>query len=184
MKDIIKIGCPKCGSVLTVKNQIGIESKNVTCPICKTTYPFLSFKAMDSMDDDEPTQYPDLERDTNPKENLSMGRIKVPNTSLSFQLMSGKNIIGRKARESKAHFQIPCQNKRMSREHLVIEVSKVHGKGFVHYASLYKKLVNPTYIGETLLEYGDKFILNHGDIIRLPDVDIHFEIPDDDRTEL
>ena len=71
----------------------------------------------------------------------------------------------------------------MSREHLVLEVKKVIGKGFVHYASLYKEKVNETMINNELLEYGDSIVLKSGDKLRLPDATIVFEIPDDEGTE-
>ena len=58
MDDIVKIKCPYCGSVLSVKNQIGIESKSVTCPICKQKSPFMDFKKVIDKSNDESTQYP------------------------------------------------------------------------------------------------------------------------------
>ena len=72
----------------------------------------------------------------------------------------------------------------MSREHLVIEIKKIPGKGFVHCASLYKEKVNPTFIGQNKLEYGDCVILHHRDLIRLPDVEARFEIPDNEATDI
>ena len=57
MNEILKIGCPICGSVLSVKNQPGIESKSVTCPICKNKSLFSAFKKIVSKE--EKTEYPD-----------------------------------------------------------------------------------------------------------------------------
>ena len=71
----------------------------------------------------------------------------------------------------------------MSREHIVIEIKKVPAKGFVHYLSLYKEKVNKTFVGNEPLVYGDCIILNHGDIIKLPDADLRFEIPNEDDTD-
>ncbi len=182
MEEILKIGCPVCGSILTVKNQSGIESRSVTCPVCKKRSPFVSFKRINDTEDDEPTQYPHMEDDKQEGENYTIGRLIAD--SVPYQLQPGKNIIGRKAEGSGAHVQIPCTSKRMSREHLVIEIKKVPGKGSVHYVSLNKAQVNPTYIGSMQLEYGDKLILKHNDIIRLPDMEVRFEIPDEEGTEL
>ncbi len=71
----------------------------------------------------------------------------------------------------------------MSREHIVIEVKKLPVKGFVHYVSLYKEKVNKTSIGNEPLLYGDCVVLNHGDIIKLPDATLRFEIPDGEETD-
>ena len=195
MEEIIKIKCPYCGAVLSVKNQADIESKNVTCPICKQKSPFTDFKRIVDKMEDEHTQYPGGEEKTSYQKssdpgtdigrrlNFTLGKLKVMPTGPSYQLKNGKNIIGRRASQSSADFQIATgENKRLSREHLVIEIKKVQGKGFVHYASLYKQKTNKTYIGTELLEYGDCIVLNDGDIIKLPDVNIKFEIPDEEGT--
>lgn len=195
MEDIIKIKCPYCGSVLSVKNQTGIESKNVTCPICKQKSPFKDFKKVVDKVNDESTQYPGDDEKTSYKTssertdigtglNFTLGKLRVMPSGPSFQLKPGKNIIGRRATQSSADFQIPMEtSKRLSREHLIIEVKKVPGKGFVHYASLCKQKTNKTLIGNEQLEYGDCVVLNHGDVIKLPDVNVKFEIPDEEGTD-
>jgi hypothetical protein len=198
MEEIIKIKCPYCGAVLSVKNQAGIESKSVTCPICKQKSPFKDFKILVDKVNDESTQYPgddektsyntssDSGTDIGTGLNFTLGKLKVIPNGPSFQLKPGKNVIGRQAKVSTADFQIPTEpgNNRLSREHLVVEVKKVQGKGFVHYASLYKQRVNKTYIGNVQLEYGDCIVLNHGDKIKLPDIVVKFEIPDDEGTDI
>ena len=196
MEDIIKIKCPYCGAVLSVKNQAGIETKSVTCPICKQKSPFKDFKKIVDKPNDERTQYPGDEEKTSYQTssdpgtdigtglNFTLGRLVCPLLSKPFQLKPGKNVIGRKATQSMADCQIPTgASHRMSREHLIIEVEKVKGKGFVHYASLCKQKVNKTFIGSEQLEYGDCFVLNHGDVIKLPDVNVKFEIPDEEGTD-
>ena len=203
MEDIIQIKCPFDGAVLAVKNQPGIESKNVTCPICKHKYPFTQFKRVYSNtgDEDPDTDYPDSdeytkydgeytryeddEDKTKIKENLNLtlGTVKVIGSGKIYQLKPGRNVIGRKAQQSGADFQIDTDEKRsMSREHIVIEVKKDPAKGFVHYVSLYKEKVNKTFLGNEQLFYGDCIRLNHGDLIKLPDATIIFEIPDGERT--
>lgn len=61
MDEIIQIKCPFCGAVLSVKNIPDIESKNVTCPICKHKYPFSQFKRVttSNTNDDPETEYPE-----------------------------------------------------------------------------------------------------------------------------
>lgn len=192
MEELIKIKCPYCGAVLSVKNQAGIVSKSVTCPICKQKSPFKDFKLIVDKIGEEHTQYPgedctrvaDLGMDSGGSGNLTLGRLKVMPSGPSYRLRPGRNIIGRRATQSTADFQIPMEeSKRLSREHLVIEVKKIPGKGFVHYASLCKQKVNTTFIGNEQLEYGDCVVLNHGDVIKLPDVNVKFEIPDEEGTD-
>ena len=196
MDEIIKIKCPFDGAVLSIKNQPGLESKSVTCPICKHKYPFTQFKVVTPVtnkDDDPPTDYPGGEERTSygadkPTDlgamNFTPGRVVVVGTIISYRLKPGRNIIGRKASKSAADFGIDTgENRKMSREHIVIEIKKVPAKGFVHYLSLYKEKVNKTFVGNEPLVYGDCIILNHGDIIKLPDADLRFEIPNEDDTD-
>lgn len=196
MDEIIKIKCPYCGAILSVKNQADIESKNVTCPICKQKSPFKNFKKVIDKAKDESTQYPSDDEKTSYQTssdpgtdfgaglNFTLGILRVMPSGPSFQLKFGKNIIGRSATKSSAEFQIPIEgSRRLSREHLIIEIKKVQGKGYVHYASLCKQKTNKTFIGNEQLEYGDCLVLNHGDIIKLPDVNVKFEIPDEEETD-
>ncbi len=177
-EETIRIGCPVCGSILTVKNQPGIESKRATCPVCGKTSSFASFKRIGDTGDDEPTQYPFAEV------SHTLGRLCAEGGALTFQLRLGANLIGRKASGSSASIQLPCPGKRTSREHLVVEAREMPGRGLVHYVYINKEQVNPTYIGNCQLEYGDRLVLNHNDIIKLPDMELRFELPDEEGTEL
>lgn len=203
MDGIIQIKCPFDGALLSVKNQLGIETKNVTCPICKHKYPFTQFKRVTptSNNDDPDTEYPSGDECTNydgeytryggeekteigKHPNYTLGKVTVLGKGVSYQLRPGRNIIGRKGQKSEAGFQIDTADKRsMSREHIVIDVKKLPLKGFVHYVSLYKEKVNKTFIGNEPLLYGDCIVLNHGDIIKLPDATLRFEIPDGEETD-
>lgn len=197
MDEIIQIKCPFCGAVLSVKDQPGIESKNVTCPICKKKYLFSEFKKVnENFNAGGDTEYPGGGDEptslafggaSQPSDgpNFTLGKLIVQGTALSFQLKPGKNVVGRKAHKSEADIQIDTGDGRfMSREHLVIDVKKYPGKGFVHYVSLYKEKVNKTCIGNNQLYYGDCIVLNDGDFIHMPDVELKFVIPDDDATQI
>lgn len=203
MDEIIQIKCPFDGAVLSVKNQPGIETKNVTCPICKHKYPFTQFRRVTSNvnNEDPDTEYPGGDEQTNydgehtsyggeekteigKQPNYTLGKVTVIGSGVSYQLKPGRNVIGRKGQKSDANFQIDTADKRtMSREHIVIEIKKLPIKGFVHYVSLYKEKVNKTYIGNEPLLYGDCIVLNHGDMIKLPDATLRFEIPDGEETD-
>lgn len=203
MDDIIKIKCPVDGVVMAVRNQPGIESKNVTCPVCKHTYPFTKFKRVNpqpsnedpnteySGNDDktsfngEYTGYGDGDKTKFAQQlNTGLGKVTVIGKNISYQLKPGRNIIGRKGKTSSANFQIDTGNERsMSREHIVIDIKKLPAKGYVHYLSLYKEKVHETFIGNERLFYGDCIVLTHGNTIKLPDATLRFEIPDEDLTE-
>lgn len=187
MDEVIKIKCPFDGAVLSVKNQPGIETKKVTCPICKHTYPFTEFRqvkpAADNSDPDTKYTTGDEETDVKETANLTLGIVKVTGSNTMFPLHPGRNVIGRKAQKSGADFMIDTgENRAMSREHIIIDVKKIPVKGYVHYISLYKEKVNKTFIGSEQLLYGDCIVLKDGDIIKLPDATLRFEIPDTEGT--
>lgn len=198
MNEIIQIKCPFDGAVLSLKNIPDIETKSITCPVCRHKYPFTQFKrVVKTVNRDDPgTDYPEREEDTSyacgngsgtgaDSMNLTLGRVKICGTAISYQLRPGRNVIGRKGAKSGADFQIDTgENRFMSREHIVIEVKKLPSKGFVHYVSLFKEKVNKTSVGDEPLLFGDCIVLNHGDIIKLPDANLKFEIPDDEATDI
>ena len=110
--------------------------------------------------------------------------LTVTATGKKYSLQPGRNVIGRKSSASEANIQIETgESRRMSRMHLVIEIVKVPGKGYVHQASLFKEKCNATYINSAQLEPGDCIVLHHCDVLRLPDVDLKFEIPEGDETD-
>lgn len=199
MNEIIQIKCPFCGAVLSVKNIPDIDKKNVTCPICKQTNRFVNYKLITpnaiggtkpsgnevynsqrsyESSSNEETQYGPM--------NFTIGRLKLHGSNISYQLKPGKNEVGRKSKNSLVDFQIDTgESRRMSRNHLVIEVVKENHKGYVHYVSLSKENVNPTTVNGNPMCYGvDKVILNNGAIIKLPDAELRFIIPDEEATEL
>ena len=191
MEETVKIGCPNCGSVLMVKYVSGIETKSVLCPVCKQSTAFTKFRKIESLANDEPTQYPggtsskpqeEAEPTQYAKKNTEIGRIIADGRIYPLRL--GKNVIGRKSGTSSATIQLTTASKRLSREHIVIDVKNVPGVGIAHHVSLYKKVVNVTFVNNIQLEFGDVIVLNTHDIIKLPDIDVKFEIPDEDETQL
>ena len=194
MNDIIQIQYPGDGAILSIKNQPGLEHKSVTCPVCKQSRPFTQYKRFVPKTE-ECTDYPNKHGGSNHQhgntentnyamENLCIGRLTVTATGKKYSLQPGRNVIGRKSSASEANIQIETgESRRMSRMHLVIEVVKVPGKGYVHQASLFKDKCNATYINSAQLEPGDCIVLHHCDVLRLPDVDLKFEIPEGDETD-
>lgn len=182
-----------------MKNQPGIESKRVACPVCKNISYFKEFKKIDEPKEESGREAEEMQGDygifhrkangtpvttLDYSLNFRLGRLYVPSLDLIYQLKPGTNIIGRLASASSADFQIPCATRHMSREHVVIEIQNVENKGFVHYISLYKEKVNPTFIGDNRLEYGDCVVLKDGDLITLADMEIEFYMPDVESQEI
>ena len=192
---VIRIKCPWCSAVLSVKMQPGIESKSVNCPVCKQKSPFTQFRKVEAgggsvvkkpespaggnvgdgqtqrsaaPEGDGTTQLPEWDNAVDPfVEVLSTGEI--------FPLRMGRNIIGRRSSASHANIQIATGERMISREHLVIDVQASFSRGNKYIVSLAKEQVNSTYVGQNLLGYRDAILLNNGDIIRLPgDVVVRF----------
>lgn len=193
MEEFVFLKCPFCGGVLKIINKPGLENKNINCPACHHKNHFSHYRQvkMKPVDNDPDTVYPG--HNTADKEETEIGGVTASSLNLSigslivgpnsYQLKPGRNVIGRKASNSKASIQLETgENRRMSREHLIIEVKKEMGKGFVHIASLAKDNVNDTFIGGEKLYPGDSFILAPGVTINLPDFDIKFNIEDSEST--
>lgn len=119
-----------------------------------------------------------------PDEGLAIGTLVMKSTGQRFCLKPGLNIVGRNAQSTSATVRINTgESKRMSREHLVINVERKPGQGFVHSVKLYKQQVNDTYINNERLTFGDIVVLRNGDLIRLPDVDLVFSIENGEETQ-
>jgi len=180
--EIIKIKCPWCNAVLSVRDNPANAGKIVTCPVCKKASSFSDFKIVNQENIEECTQYGFV---TPAETQLTIGNIISQIDGRSYQLGFGRNVIGRKASNSTANIQIETiGSKRMSREHIVIEVNNIAQKGITHLASLAKDKVNETYVSGQRLTFGDCIVLKHGDRIELPDCTLIFEIPDAEATEI
>lgn len=183
--EVRQIKCPWCSAVLSVKLQVGSENKSLTCPVCKRSSLLAEYKPYIALQE-EHTCYPTASNIVATSEdNALIGRLVILTTGQVYELKSGENIIGRSASVSKANIRLDSLiNKRISREHLIISVTQVNGRGLIHTLSLYKERLNPTAVNGDILAFGDKVVLKHGDIINLPDLDLVFQIPDPDMTEI
>ena len=199
--DILKIKCPHCGAVLAVKNIPNIETKVVPCPICKQKSPFLNFKVLPQNNQpqvDPGTDLPegmggqprgnnpeltDYDQNGNVPSKTPLFSVKVAGSPKGFLLREGRNVIGRKAQASQATIQIDTHGqKRMSREHIVINVTASPLMGYVHTVSLYKQQVNATMVNNQQLMFGDEVVLKSNDLIQLPDATLRIVSPDEDET--
>lgn len=181
MAEVVKIGCTKCGAVLSVQYTQGIESKNVTCPICKNKGPFSSFRRIDDKPDDGNTQIPDT-LTKNSDSAQAIGTLLIDGQKYPLKL--GRNVIGRKASGNNADIQIPANvsTKRMSRQHVVIDVKQLGEGCYQHQISLYKPEVNSTYLNNDKINYGDTLLLLNNFTIKFPDCDAKFTIESPEQT--
>lgn len=190
--DVIKIKCPNCGAVLTVKNVPGLAAKNLTCPVCKHKDKVIAFRSLASNQDgnddvdDSCTHYSSSSVSGSAVADINQlpGQLRVISTGQVFPLKMGRNVVGRKASSSSADIQLPAgDSKRMSRSHVVINVMKETGTSITTHISLFKENVNKTFVKGNEVLYGDELVLNDGDVIELPDLKVVYEIPDDEKTE-
>lgn len=181
MAEVVKIGCTKCGAVLSVQYTPGIESKNVTCPICKNKGPFSSFRRIDDKPDDGNTQLPDTFT-KNPDCAPAIGTLVI--NGKRYPLHLGRNVIGRQASGNNADIQIPTDvaTKRMSRQHVVVDVKQLSEGCYQHQISLYKPEVNSTYLNNAKISYGDTLLLLNNFTIKFPDCDVKFVIDSPEQT--
>lgn len=182
MEDKIEIRCPHCSSAFKVRNVEGIERKAVKCPNCGEKSPFVRCKRVEHDD------RKDLGTDTSlvgQKKNsgYAVGKLVDTQTGASYQLQVGQNIIGREASSSQANVMLDTRGeRRMSREHAVVDVKYVDGRGYVHSIGLYKQDVNPTLLNGTQLVYPEKIRMKDGDIVDFPGVRVRFVIPERETT--
>ncbi len=184
---VIRIKCPWCSAVLSVRMQPGIESKSVNCPVCKHKSPFTQFRRVEiaggvvkkhespvsgNADSESARRSVDTESDGSTQlpswDNAVDPYVEILTTGEVFPLRMGRNIIGRRSSASHANIQISTSERMISREHIVIDVQTSFALGNKYIVSLAKEQVNPTYVGQNLLGYRDAILLNNGDIIRLP----------------
>ena len=173
MNSTLKIKCPNCGAVLTVRNMEGIEAKRVTCPVCKMNHPFTEFKKPTvAAPKDDKTDYSDTELPMADSAS-SIGRLQDVETGRVYPLRLGTNSIGRKADSSSATVQIETEDKKMSRQHITIEVKQLSNGTYKHTLSNAQNK-NATLVNGTKLESNDKVVLNGGESKTLARTKLHF----------
>lgn len=170
--EAMKIKCPNCGAVLIVKKVLGMETKSVSCLVCKVNNPFVKFtevkeqaydpedtelKKKKSHTDDEDEEDTDFE-----KEALLCDVF----TQKSYLLKDGLNLVGRKTYKKESVADIPIETlvKGFSRSHFYVEVMR-------YGADLKLKMYlaenkNETFVNSERIEKEEKIILKEGDVIK------------------
>jgi phage FluMu protein Com len=176
------IKCPKCGSVLQVKNSANLAVKTFACPACKSIlqvkfrtqapagpqHTTTTFQNTPSGISPSAATYPVRGGETQIQSGVSHNSqtVALYAGGHRYPLALGENTIGRKAASSKATVQIACNDHYMSRCHSFIDVSILPNgctKAVISNASN----KNATCVNGQQLEAGDKIILRSGDEIRM-----------------
>ena len=182
--ELLRIKCPNCGAVLTIKKIAGLETKSIPCPVCKKASKYIDYKVPKQQstppnENDDTTMGDETHIDHS--KNQSIGKLQKIGTSHIYTLSLGINTIGRKAQTSNATVQIDTDDLTMSRSHSIIEVRKLKTGGYIHYFSNAQNK-NATYINSGLIENGDRIILHGGEIIKMSNTTLKFILLSEDDT--
>lgn len=185
MTDLIKIKCPGCGSILQLKNTTDIENKPVTCPVCKLKSRIGDCEKLIDKNDDDATQYSfknknsDEDTQLRPNQVSSTGVLINTQTGSRHYLKLGRNSIGREVISPLPSVTIPIKETQthntMSREHAIIEITRLGNGSYRHFLYNWKGK-NGTFVDGTPLNDGERVILVHGQMIKLGQVLLRFEL--------
>lgn len=171
-KEIIKITCPNCESVLSIKVIANLEEKSVICPLCKCHISLTEFihRSVQTTIDD--------------KDDSIIGQLIDLKTNEVFPLAEGTYLVGRKSDGSSAKIQISDFSRRMSREHFFIDLKTQRNGRIIGQLLLHNPRVNPVNIGFFTAIYGRPFLLKNDDVIRIGEKELKLRIffEDEDRT--
>jgi len=182
--------CPHCTKRISIKEEPENHNAKVRCPYCSNTTRYCDLKdpnvpnVSNHADPKDPNgtifpHDPDVVRSE-----CNAILVNKANPEETYQLKVGTNIIGRDSPSSKADVRINTgSSHRLSREHAVIDVKTIQGK-LSYSFRLYKNEVNPTYVSGEQIAYGDAVRLNPGDVLKLADVTLVFDLADQDKTRL
>lgn len=185
--ETVKIKCPHCGVVLTIKYIPNLEQKSIPCPVCKKNSPYTSYRKIEpqsanpkdngeTLVNGDKTQLNDDETEVGKgvsKKKSGIGLLRLPGLGISYNLHPGVNIIGRKAQTSNATVQIETSDRTMSRMHICIEVCQLKSGDYVHYLSN-KDNKNDTYVSGQLVYKGDRIVLNGDESIKMGNTIVRF----------
>lgn len=179
----IKIQCPHCKSVLTVKNPEALEGKQLVCPACKQQQPFASYPKVKLRPAAPVTEEEDshFNNEETLHETTIRNRGHLEHAGVSYELHKGATVVGRKSPTSKAGIQIDLSDESpeigntMSRAHVQITMQQGQS-GYLHYLQSLPDAKNDTFINGQLLQKGDVIKLNDGDVITMGQVPVKFVI--------
>ncbi len=164
MQTII-IECPKCKSILEVKNSKGEESKIIKCPTCSSQLR-VKFEPQEPIDvkTDLGGGYNDTDK-TEIADRQVYKKAFLVCEGKRYELTEGRHIVGRMAKNSTADVQIKTDDLFMSRHNAIINVRKT-SKGLVVSIANHKNL-NPNLVGKEKLLDGNEIVIRNGDPITM-----------------
>ena len=185
-----RIVCPNCKAVLEVKNSQNEEVKQITCPSCKSELQVKFLPRQEPMEaktyyaphkqkpaDNGTTQLAGSNYGTtqlvpdNPK---SQATAKLIYDGVTYPLIEGPNIVGRKATSSQAAVQIETADRYMSRQHCSIVVTTLPDGTKKAVLSNYQNK-NSTIIDGQEIETGEAIRLTDGNSITMGHTTVTFK---------
>lgn len=174
---MIIINCPKCNKSLAVPQLNNEPQRQFNCPDCHKKI-IVKF----SKGDDGSNVVPVAEAGNTvlPQDLEAMQSCSIVHDGTCYGLSIGANHIGRKARTSKADIQVETNDMTMSREHIVITVSR-KTDGNLQAKVRNDKNKNATKFNdmkhpEIELQDGDEIILHNGDHISMSHTEVVFQV--------
>lgn len=185
-----RIKCPKCGVVLDVTNSKNEAVKLITCPKCKVKLQ-VKFQPQEKPLEAHTVYGP--QRPVNNGETqlggalignsasteLASPKLQVQRASLlcdgeKYPLEIGRNVVGRKAQTSTATLQIATADRYMSRQHAVVNVTRLPDGG-LKCTLRNDQNKNQTLVDGQPIENGDEIRLTDGNRITMGHTTILFK---------
>lgn len=190
MEQYLKIKCPFCGKILTIKNQEGLEKCVVVCPACNKKSQVASCQRVIFRNDDET----DLNSRNKNEESFNHNCVEdnkitgciVEKSGKRWHLHVGVNTIGRKPLDPTLQPDIPIEDytgqKKMSRHHAKIEVQILPDGNCKHILYNWENK-NSTFVGNEKIDNNDRIVLNNGMNLKFGDLEIKFVVEKTDYDE-
>lgn len=179
--------CPNCGAILEVVNSKNETIKQIFCPNCKIDLQ-VKFGSPPKKTLDAHTYYAPKSPNMGETQ-LSSGKVgatklasppskrvsaKLVFNGVEYPLQMGRNVVGRKATTSQASIQIDTADRYMSRQHVLINLTKL-SDGTIKATLCNYQNKNDTTIDGQPIETGDEIRLVDGNTITMGDTSVIFK---------
>ncbi len=174
-----RIQCPQCGVVLDVRNSKNERVKHIACPSCATVLQ-INFEQQKEPLEAHTYYAPKQRNDDYGKTELAASPTRNQTASLIYKgviynLEVGDNIIGRKGNTSKASLQIATEDRYMSRQHCIIQVTVLSDKSLKVILRDYQNK-NMTFVNGQSIAQDDEIRLSDGDKITMGQTTLTFKL--------
>jgi uncharacterized protein YbaR (Trm112 family) len=173
MAQEMKVVCPHCTAVLSVRNSKNEAYKEIVCPNCKASLR-VRFAANQQQADEGKAviggarnNYPDPDKTC--IIHKSAGSYILSSEGRTYKLKDGLNTIGRRATTSQASIQIETTSVKMSRNHARLEQLRLPDGGVKLRLSNWQNQ-NPTFVNGMELKGTDVRTIQDGYEIKMADV--------------